>query len=304
MAGDFTGDGHLDLAVLNQGTFPGMTGSVSVLLGNGDGTFQDQKTYWVGNDPVAIVAGDFTGDSHLDLAVLNQITFPGTSGSVSVLLGNGDGTFQDQKTYWVGNDPVAIVAGDFTGDGHTDLAVANFAANNVSVLLGNGDGTFQKAVQYAAGLMPDAIVAGDFTGDGHTDLAVANDYANDVSVLLGNGDGTFQKAVQYVAGLMPDAIVAGDFTGDGHTDLAVVSAGTYPDHRGSLSVLLGKGDGTFQPQVTYTVGNRPDAVGEFLQRSSQATSPATATPTWPSPISPPTTCRCCWATATAPSRTR
>ena len=106
----------------------------------------------------------------LDLAVAND-----SDNTVSVLLGNGDGTFQPQVTYAVGADPDAIVAGDFTGDGDLDLAVANCGDNTVSVLLGNGDGTFQPQVTYAVGTDPDAIVAGDFTGDGHLDLAVANE---------------------------------------------------------------------------------------------------------------------------------
>ena len=96
------------------------------------------------------------------------------------------------------------MAGDFTGDGRTDLAVANFDDNTVSVLLGNGDGTFQPQVTYAVGSDPGAIVAGDFTGDGRTDLAVANEYDNTVSVLLGNGDGTFQPQVTYAVGNSPD----------------------------------------------------------------------------------------------------
>ena len=94
--------------------------------------------------------------------------------NVSVLLGNGDGTFQPQVTYAVGSWPDAIVAGDFNGDGRTDLAVANFDSNDVSVLLGNGDGTFRPQVSYPVGSQPVALVTGDFTGDGRTDLAVAN----------------------------------------------------------------------------------------------------------------------------------
>ncbi len=104
----------------------------------------------VGLNPVAMVAGDFSGDGHLDLAVANEF-----GGTVSVLLGNGDGTFQPQVTYAVGSGPVAIVAGDFTGDGHLDLAVANEFSGTVSVLLGNGDGTFQPQVTYAVGSGPD-----------------------------------------------------------------------------------------------------------------------------------------------------
>ena len=126
-----------------------------------------------------------------------------TSGSndVSVLLGNGDGTFQNQKTYAVGTEPSALVAGHFNRDGRTDLAVANYVSNDVSVLLGNGDGTFQNQVRYAVGFGPSALVAGDFTGDGRTDLAVANYLSNDVSVLLGNGDGTFQNQVAVRGGV-------------------------------------------------------------------------------------------------------
>ena len=153
---------------------------MSIFLGNGDGTFQNPVTYAVGSDPVALVTGDFTGDGRTDLAVANEGSFdsdgnliPGT-GDVSVLLGNGDGTFQAQITYAAGSDPVALVAGDFTGDGRTDLAVANYDDNDVSILLGNGDGTFQNQITYAAGSFPRALVTGDFTGDGRTDLAVAN----------------------------------------------------------------------------------------------------------------------------------
>ncbi len=240
MAGDFNGDGRTDLAVTNE-----TDNTVSVLLGNGDGTFQPQVTYAVGGNPDAIVAGDFNGDGRTDLAVVNLGSFdanfnliPGSC-SVSVLLGNGDGTFQPQVTYAVGQGPASIATGDFTGDGRTDLAVANAGDNTVSVLLGNGDGTFQSQVTYAVGQDPWAIVAGDFTGDGHTDLAVA-DAGNTVSVLLGNGDGTFQPQVTYAVGNDPWAIVAGDFTCDGHTDLAVANIGDN-----TVSVLLGNGDGTF-----------------------------------------------------------
>ncbi|MGO9814751.1 MAG: FG-GAP-like repeat-containing protein [Isosphaeraceae bacterium] len=206
----------------------------------------------VGSWPNALVAGDFNRDGRPDLAVAKL------PNDVSVLLNNGDGTFQDQMTYTVGTGPMEIVAGDFNRDGRTDLAVANHYDNDVSVLLGNGDGTFQNQMTYTVGDSPDAIVAGDFNGDGWTDLAVANEFDNDVSVLLGNGDGTFQNQKTYTVGDWPSAIVAGDFNGDGHTDLAVAN-------EGSIAVLLGNGDGTFQDQKTYTVGNWLEAIvaGDF-----------------------------------------
>jgi len=178
-------------------------------------------TLSTGTEPGALVAGDFKGDGRTDLAVANT-----GSDDVSVLLGNGDGTFQNQVPYATGFEPSAIVAGEFTGDGRTDLAVANQRSNDVSVLLGNGDGTFQNQKMYAVGTEPSALVAGHFNRDGRTDLAVANYGSNDVSVLLGNGDGTFQNQVRYAAGFGPSAIVAGDFTGDGRPGLLTVNSGS------------------------------------------------------------------------------
>ena len=209
-----------------------------------------------GSGPDAIVAGDFTGDGRTDLAVANY-----RSNDVSILLGNGDGTFQSPVTYAVGSAPYALVTGDFTGDGRTDLAVANYRSNDVSILLGNGDGTFQSPVTYAVGSAPYALVTGDFTGDGRTDLAVANSGSNDVSILLGKGDGTFQNQVTYAVGSYPTALVTGNFTGDGRTDLAVANSVSN-----DVSILLGKGDGTFQNQGTDAVGSSPTAlvvVGSF-----------------------------------------
>jgi hypothetical protein len=250
VAGDFTGDGRLGLAVANSGS-----DNVSVLLGNGDGTFAPQVTYAVGSFPSALVAGDFTGDGRTDLAVADR-----GSNDVSVLFGNGDGTFGPRVTYAVGSQPSALVTGRFTAAGPIDLAVANAGSASVSVLLGNGDGSFQPQVQYAVGSTPVAIVVGDFRGNGMTDLAVANSEDNDVSVLLGNGDGTFAPQVTYAVGSLPVAIVAGDFTGDGRTDLATVNYLNYLVGNGDVSVLLGNGDGSFQPQVTYAVGSLPTAL--------------------------------------------
>jgi hypothetical protein len=194
---------------------------------------------------------------------------------VSVLLGKGDGTFLPAQSFNAGLFPSAVAVGDFNGDGKLDLAVAGYGRylddygnyhnfdETVRVLLGKGDGTFQPAVNYAAGSGPTSVAVGDFNGDGKQDLAVANYYSSGVSVLLGKGDGSFLPAVNYTVGAYPISVAVGDFNGDGFLDLALANQGI--NGAGSVSVLLGKGDGTFLPAVTYAAGSYPNsvAVGDF-----------------------------------------
>jgi hypothetical protein len=150
-----------------------------------------------------------------------------------------------------------VTVGDFNGDGMLDLAVANPGSNNVSVLLGHGDGTFQAARNFAVGTAPVSLAVGDFNGDGLPDLAVANQNSSNVSVLLGMGDGSFQAAVSFAAGRFPSSVAVGDFNGDGVPDLAVANAGSLQVGDGSVSVLLGNGDGTFQVAVNFAAGRDP-----------------------------------------------
>ena len=279
VAGDFTGDGNLDLAIADQGFGSGFGfggsdpyGGVTVLLGNGDGTFRPGVEYPAGLSPSAIVVGDFTGDGHLDLAVLSTNTHAGelydsngvgVQDQVSVLLGNGDGTFQSPADYGVGQDLQFIVAGDFTGDGKLDLAVLNdvVSANaspgalpesSIDVLLNAGGGNFLDPRWGVTVPGPFSLVAADLTGDGQTDLVSSDTTPGDVSVLLGNGGGTFQLAQQYALGVPGVAvsnydIVAGDFNGDGRTDLAILNGN-------EVDVTLGNGDGTFQRPTEYALG--------------------------------------------------
>ena len=174
---------------------------------------------------------------------------------MSVLFGNGDGTFPASVNYAVGSLPKSVAVADVNGDGKLDLVTANEQSNSVSVLLGNGDGTFQAAVNYAVGSCPKSVAVADVNGDGKLDLVTANEQSNSVSVLLGNGDGTFQAAVNYAVGSCPSSVAVADVNGDGKPDLV---AANY--HSANVSVLLGNGDGTFQEQQTFATGYQPDSV--------------------------------------------
>jgi hypothetical protein len=242
-AGDLNHDGNLDLAVTN-----GSNDTVAVLLGNGDGTFQKPVNYDVGSYPTYVVIDDFNGDGNPDLVVAN-----GNSNSLSVLLGNGDGTFMPAVNYPTGSAPWVLATGEFrTGSGIKDIAVTNKNSNTVSVLLGNGDGTFQPRQDFSVGLTPVGIVAGDFYGDGNLDLVVTNSGSNTLSVLRGNGDGTFQRPQSYSTSLAtPWQVAAAEFDGDGKLDLVM---GYGRNENTTVSVLLGNGNGTFQPALNYPVG--------------------------------------------------
>jgi hypothetical protein len=278
VAADFNGDGIADLAVVNpcNSSYCGSGyPSVAILIANGDGTFQAPVMYATGSyQPMSVAVGDFNGDGAADLVVASQCASSVSCGigQVSVLLGNGDGTFQAPVSYSTGATSAAFLAvGDFNNDGAADLAVANAGTqDSVGILLGNGDGTFQTAVLYASGgVFASSVAVADFNGDGAPDLVVVNGcatYTNlsnltcsasgSVAVLLGNGDGTFQPPVIYGSGgSEADFVAVADFNGDGNLDLAVGNRGpTGGGSGGVVSLLLGNGDGTFQPAGAYSTG--------------------------------------------------
>jgi hypothetical protein len=244
---DFNGDKILDMAVANSGT-----DTISVLMGNGDGTFGPQTTYTVGNEPVALIAADFNGDHIMDLAVANELG-KGANQCLSILIGKGDGTFKPAVNYPGGPAPRGIAFGDFNNDTIVDLVVANNLGGNVTIYLGKGDGTFQAPVFYPAHTNPKAVTVGDFNHDGNQDLAVANHNTSDVSILFGDGKGHFAAPVNYPVGLNPRDVHVGNLRGGvNEQDLVTADGGTT-----TISVLLANPDGTFQNAVHYPAGSSP-----------------------------------------------
>jgi VCBS repeat protein/ASPM-SPD-2-Hydin domain-containing protein len=243
--GDFNHDGKLDLAVAS-GCCPG--GGVAILLGRGDGTFDQGVYYPAGDQPFSIVAADFDHDGNLDLAVANSL-----SDYVTILLGNGDGTFREgPQSPAVPGSAIFVTVGDFNNDGIPDLVTLEDSGycHCVSVLLGNGDGTFQDAANTEPPFIVQAMGVGDFNRDGNLDLATAgtSGTSSSVNLLLGNGDGTFRYGASYPGKEVdPAAIAVADFNHDHKLDLAVAA------NFGGVSVLLGNGDGTFQGAVEYGV---------------------------------------------------
>ncbi len=282
VVGDLNDDGKLDLVVGNRCATSGCQsglGSVGVLLGNGDGTFQAAVAYGSGGAPnvfsvEAVAIADLNGDHKPDILVTNA-----NSSTVGVLLGNGNGTFQAVVTYNSGGSPESVAVADVNGDGKPDLVVASQCytcspiRGQVSVLLGNGDGAFKSAVSYKSGGYPcTSVVVADINGDGKLDLLAANAWDHTVGVLLGKGDGTFQTAVTYASGTTPnlaqfESVAVTDADGDGKLDLLVTSetAGNNATSGGTVGLLVGNGDGTFQAAVTYPSGGytlRGVAVGD------------------------------------------
>jgi hypothetical protein len=251
VAADVNGDGKPDLVSCNIGD-----GTISVLLGNGDGTFQPPVAYSAG-EVNAVAVGDFNGDGKPDIAVANG-GGAGTPKQISILLGNGDGTFQPAVNYPANNYTVNLVAGDFNGDGKLDIAAlaTNFSGTNysgeVDILLGNGDGTFQAPLVTSTGTYGNIVTAADFNHDGKLDLAVSNTNDANLVILLGNGDGTFTTGASYLAGGYQSVgerwygFVAADVNLDGKPDLVLTLAGVQ-----GFQVMLGNGDGTFSTPVSY-----------------------------------------------------
>jgi len=220
------------------------------------GGFQPAVPYTAGSYPSFVAVGDFNGDGNPDLAVENF------GGSISVFTGTGTGSFSAATNYSV-TSPAGIVVADFNGDGKPDIATADYFGGKVRILINNGSGAFPTNMEFAAGSGPVFIAVGDFNGDGKPDLVVASSGSNQINVLLNTTTGgalSFAAPIPYTVGTAPFFVDVADVNGDGKPDLITANSSSN-----DVSVLLGKGDGTFAPATNFAAGTAPSsvAVGDF-----------------------------------------
>ncbi|RZK88680.1 MAG: VCBS repeat-containing protein, partial [Hymenobacter sp.] len=251
--GDVNGDGKPDLLVAKANS-----DAVGVLLGAGNGTFQAIATYASGSSsyPRNLKVADVNGDGYPDLVTANS-----GSNSIGLLLGNGTGAFPSVSTYPTGTNsqPWDVAVADVNGDGRLDMLATNITTSQVAVLLNTGSG-IQAAATYSTGngTNPTGIAVRDVNADGKLDVLTAN-YAlgsTTAILLLGNGNGTFQPAVALATGSSssPIQLAVGDVNSDGKPDVLTANYNSS-----TASVLLGTGNGTFQPPVIYSTGSGSNA---------------------------------------------
>jgi hypothetical protein len=243
VSADLNRDSNLDLIVVKDL-------GVSVFLGNGDGTFGPELIL-PATATTGLVVADFNGDGKPDIAVVTDV---GSSSTLRVFLGNGDGDFTTLPDIPLGefaSNPI-LVAGDVNGDGSLDLALSG--SSQAKLLLGNGDGTFRSPVAVGTVNFPPCMAMADLNADGKLDLILCDIQNMSIATLLGNGDGSFQAQKEYKVNGNVVALVVADFDGDGHPDIAVANEGPVGTAGGGAAVVLNNGDGTFGAPTTYAAG--------------------------------------------------
>ncbi len=264
---DVDADGFVDIVVANK-----RSSTIGVLLNKGaDGTpddmFDDVTTFATaakgkGKSPTTVKLvqmNDDNDDGAVDADDFLDAITANSTGTVSILFGNGDGTFDPATPDAIyktgGKTPRDLVAADFNDDGFTDIVVANFGSKKVSFLAGDVDGNLAAATFFAVGKQPTSIVAADFNVDGNMDIAVTNQGSKTLSILLGNGDvdavDQFQEQLQiFLPGIKKEvSLASGDLNGDGNVDLAISS------RKNVLFVVFGFGNGTFTNPLASDVGD-------------------------------------------------
>jgi fibronectin type 3 domain-containing protein len=246
-SGDFDSDGDED--IITPGGF--------VLANRGDGTFIDWKhILQTGYLSASVASADFDGDKRPDLVTTAGETWQSQGRLFSTILNRNDDWSEEpfqsshSTSYNIVGGPRSLKTGDLDRDGHLDVVTANKAPGTIAVLINNSDGSLKAPVYYQTGQKPDHVVLEDLNGDNHLDIITANEGSGDVSILLGKGNGTFQEQKTYAAGSMPGGLAVGDFDRDGKPDLAVTNSGWGTNE---VSILFGKGDGTFGDRVINTV---------------------------------------------------
>ncbi|CAF3084775.1 unnamed protein product [Rotaria sp. Silwood2] len=235
--GNLNNDSQLDIVVANSGT-----DTVGIFLGYNNGIFQAQKTYSTGSksQPYSVVLGDFTDDNKLDIVALNY----GTN-SMGLLVGHGDGTFEDIRLYSLGTSrPVSATVADLNNDMYLDIIIANYDTSTIGILLGYGNGSFSMQVKYSTGYdsLPCYIVVADLDKDNHLDLIISNSGTNNVAIFLGHGNGSFSFSYLYSTGVdsHPVTVAVGDLNGDDRLDIVVANYGSS-----TVGAFLNYANGTF-----------------------------------------------------------
>jgi len=212
--------------------------------------------------PLGIAVGDFDGDGTPDLCTANS-----DAGNVSVLLGNGDGTFDDTlDALEAGLVPVSVATGDINDDGRIDIVAADDVGSTIGALLNQGAGTFAPVVMTDTGAAPESVVLGKFDADRFLDAATANYDDGTVTVLKGVGDGSFTISDEILVGESPIGLATAELNGDGRLDLVVTNGTGGDDFTGSITVLRGLEDAKFEalPEILVDCDNTdcmPVAVG-------------------------------------------
>ena len=229
---DINQDGVTDLVTTNMSS-----NTLSILIGNGDGTFRDQLQLHVCQEPRSLASGGFNDDPYPDIVLACS-----GSDQIAVLFGRSDGKFEEGPQYPVHRTPIAIATDDLNGDRIADLVVA-LRNDKIKIFLGQGKGEFRHGAQYEYGDTPTSVALSDLNGDGKSDLVVTNGgpMSNAVSIWVGNGDGTFQQPVDYRSGKRPLGVSFADFNNDRIRDLLVING-----EKDSFSTFLGNGNATFR----------------------------------------------------------